>query len=480
MSKFNKNALKSVKTVENLAGGEAFALSKKTELATLLLSNFCADQFYRSGNDSIERIKELSREVDPTFAAKAAIFARDKFNMRSTSHVVAAELANNAPGTPNLRRFFDAVVVRPDDMLEIASLASTETRSNGKAKLPRALKAGFKTAFNKFDAYQIAKYRGDKKGWSLVDLVNMVRPVPTETNEEALHLLVTDKLRSTETWESKLSDAGADTEKKSEAWAELLKENKLGYMALLRNLRNILQQAPESKDIACRRLLNKAAIKRSRVLPFRFYTAYKELQSITGASPVLKSLSEACDIALENVPKLERTLVVLDDSASMSSPVASGNTTCLEAGAMFASALIKSNDADLVMFNDHARYTTIDTGMSVLPMTEKIMSKTECNGTDFNCIFPILNKAYDRIIILSDMQGWVGYNTPTKTFAAYKKRHACDPYIYSVDLRGYGTSQFPENKIATLSGFSDKMFDLMVMAEQDKQALVNEIEAVTF
>lgn len=478
MSKFNKK--NEVQHVENLAGGQAFALDKKTEFATLLLTHFCENQFYRTSEETLNRIRQLITELDPIFVAKSAIYARDQFNMRSVSHVVAAELAKNSRGVDNLRRFFNAIVVRPDDMTEIASLASISTRKNGKARLPKALKEGFKQAFNKFDSYQLAKYRMEGKGWSLVDLVNMVRPVPTDTNAEALRLLVEDKLRCTDTWESKLTAAGSDKEEKNQAWKDLLTENKLGYMALLRNLRNILQQAPGCMDLLCTRIQNEVAIQRSRVLPFRFFTAYRELQEVNGSSKVLKALSKACDIALTNIPNMTDTVIVLDSSGSMTDPVAKGKIQCVQAGALFAASLVKANDSDFVMFDTEARYLNLDTSLSVLPMAEKIVSYSKCGGTDFDCIFKTLNKAYKRIIILSDMQGWVGYHTPEQAFSTYKRKFNCSPSVYSIDLRGNGTSEFNPTSISTLSGFSEKLFDLIVMAESDKQALVHAIEAIEF
>ncbi len=91
-----------------------------------------------------------------------------------------------------------------------------------------------------------------------------------------------------------------------------------------------------------------------------------------------------------------------------------------------------------------------------------------------------LSKAYDRIVILSDMQGWIGGGAPTKAFARYKQRFGANPYLYSFDLQGYGSLQFPEDKVFALAGFSDKVFDLMRVLETDRGAVVKAIEGVTW
>ena len=76
------------------------------------------------------------------------------------------------------------------------------------------------------------------------------------------------------------------------------------------------------------------------------------------------------------------------------------------------------------------------------------------------------------------MQGFLGHTTPVKEFNEYKKKFNCNPYVYSWDLQGYSTLQFPEDKIFCLSGFSDKVFQIMSLLEEDKNALYNRINSI--
>jgi 60 kDa SS-A/Ro ribonucleoprotein len=143
---------------------------------------------------------------------------------------------------------------------------------------------------------------------------------------------------------------------------------------------------------------------------------------------------------------------------------------------LFATVLAKANDnADVLLFDTAVRFMNVNPMDSTLTIAKSL--RFNGGGTDFHCIFKDLKKAYDRIIILSDMQGWVGYNTPVQTFTEYKKKFNCSPYVYSFDLQGYGTTQFPENKVFCMYGFSDKVFDTMKMFETDKEALIKTIEA---
>ena len=480
MSKFNATIERGKTKTTNYAGGDAYKQTKELELVSILLTSFVTDTFYRSGNETLEKIKTLLSEVDPKFAAKAAIYARDKFGMRSITHALAGELTSYSSGSEWSKNFYDKVVVRPDDMMEILSYYLTNKTDKSKPKFPNSLKKGFAKAFDKFDSYQIGKYKAENKEVKLIDVVNLVHPVPTERNKEALSQLVSGVLKNTKTWESMLSKAGQEatndeelSQLKSDAWGELLTSKKIGYFALLRNLRNIINQSPEYIGQACEILTDERMVKSSRVLPFRFETANTEIAQLSSSKnvrDVLVALSKALDISVSNVPVFEgETLVVVDTSSSMR-----GKPSNI--ASLFGAILSKSNNCDVMTFDTNARYVNYNPGDSV--MTIKNSFQFNGGGTNFHDIFKKLNKSYSRIIILSDMQGWIGRYTPVKEFNEYKAKFGCNPFIYSWDLQGLGTMQFVESQVFCLAGFSDKVFDIMKMLESDKRALVNEINKI--
>jgi len=471
----------------NKVGGEAYVMNPKLQLASLLLTSFAQDQYYRSAKQTFQELIELLPQVEPIFAAKAAVYARTQFGMRSITHVLAAELAAQLSGQPWAKDFYNKIIFRPDDMLEILAYFNTKS---GK-QLPNAMKKGFAKAFDRFDSYQLAKYRGENRAYKLVDVVNLVHPTPTDRNAEALKALVADTLRATQTWETKLTQAGQNaesdaekTELKAAAWTELLQSNKLGYFALLRNLRNMLEQAPELTNTICQKLTNRTQIKKSLVLPFQYLTAMDALQEVASTistklvRQVQKALNEALELALDNVPTFAgRTLIVLDDSGSMTT-VSGKKKPPIEIGAIFAAVLYQSNDADLMRFSDDASYVSKYFSDAPVSIAKQLIEGARSAGTNFHAIFQKANKAYDRVIILSDMQGWMSGNAPKAEFEKYKQRYKANPFIYSFDLQGYGSLQFPENKVFALAGFSDKIFDIMQLLETDRQALITAIEAI--
>jgi hypothetical protein len=214
-------------------------------------------------------------------------------------------------------------------------------------------------------------------------------------------------------------------------------------------------------------------------MPFRFTTAIEILKDLDNNSKMLSAISKALDLSLKNVPILKgKTAVILDESGSMSGKP-------WQIGTLFAAMLMKTNDCDLITFATNARYQNVNTNDSI----STIVKNMECNGggTNMASAIQLLNKKYDRIIILSDMQTWLeteyDYSTkasvkPTFILNKYILKYGIAPVVYSWDLEHSGTMQFPEKDVICLAGFSDRVFDIIRLMEEDKDALINKIQAI--
>lgn len=468
MSKFNET--KKV-NIRNLAGGKAYKESDEMALVSLLLTSFGDDKFYEREATIYNRLSELISKCDKLFVAKAIIYARSQFGMRSITHVASSILARYIGGADWGTRFYDKVVHRVDDMLEITAFHFSKGQ-----KLSNAMRKGFAKALGRFDEYQLAKYRGLGKSIKLVDLVNLCHPIQTDKNGRGIEKLINGELKSFDTWESELSKAGNDKASKIAVWNSLLDANKLGYFALLRNIRNIVRLDDEKlKKKALNALLNERMIRNSLVLPFRYSTAYDEMINIDSDS--LRAIGRACEIACKNVPEFDgKTLIALDESGSM----LSGRIS--DIASLFASVLLKTQDADLITFANTSRYRHFNADDSVMTIKNGITFSS--GRTNFVSVFDVANKKYDRIILLSDMQAWSVNDSwymksPKSAYEGYKKRYnATDCKLYSIDLAGYGTLQLPQKDVFCLAGFSERIFDLMKYLETDKRALITEISKI--
>lgn len=462
MGRFNAGVRGSSQT-DNLAGGKAFSMKPKQELIHAVLSTFLTDKFYESGNDRIARIKRLIAKVPAEFAAKLAVVARKEFHLRSVSHLLLGELSKIHHGDSLVMKALTKAIERPDDMTEIAGYLE--------GKLSKQVKRGFRRAILKFSPYTLAKYRMENKEVKLVDIFNLVHPKPEFASEEqkvAWKALMEGKLVSTDTWEARLSSG----EEKAKVWRDLVLEDKIGYMALLRNLRNIEQQAtPETQMQAAKMIADAERVKKSKQLPFRFYNAYDNVST----KQMRDAIAKAMEHAVDNVPDLDGlSLIAVDASSSM-------NGDPIKKASILAAALIKRSECDVVLYNTElyeAQFNSID---SVMTNAREIQRLANGGGTETSLVFQYAKaqkKNYKRIIILSDNESWSeGYYSNRgvqKYYDEYRKQNDC--YVYAVDIEGYGTSDVKGGKVEHIVGFSERIFDFMLAMERGVDTIEEHID----
>jgi 60 kDa SS-A/Ro ribonucleoprotein len=465
----------------NVAGGRAYQESYRLELVSHMLTSMVEDKFYRSAEDGLLRLRVLVRAVDDKqFVAKAAVLARE-WGMRSVTHAAIAELCAVAKGESWLKPAIAKVIQRPDDASEILGYWLS---TYGKP-IPNSMKRGIALGLTKFNDYSLAKYKGETHELKMVDVVNL-----THAKSAVIDQLMRGTLETPDTWETAITAAGSDLLAKKAAWTRLVLEGKLPYFALLRNLRNIETYASaDALRAALIQLTDTVAIHKSKVLPFRFTTAIEQVQN----PRIKEAIARAADIALDNLPALEgTTLVALDCSGSMSGKPR-------QIGSLFAAALAKRTYADVMLFGSQVDFPKFNPADSLTTLAAKF--NVGQGGTNFHLIFDHAQKAYDRIIILTDMQAWMarsewyipsterrtlfgGYGTPSTPQEAmkdYKARTgAKDTAIWTFDLAGLGTLQFPEKSVYALAGFSERVFDLVPVLEAGgKDALVKLVERVS-
>lgn len=482
MSKFNSS--QTIRTT-NRSGHAAYAMADKQKLVTQVLTSFFNEKkFY--GDNSAEMQETIKRVIakNPQFVANLAVFARREFNMRSVSHVLVAHLAHEVAGKPYTRDVVKAVSLRGDDVTEIMSCY---LNLFGKP-IPNALKKGIGDAMQGFDEYTLAKYKGDGKAVKMRDLLCLCRPTPkNEAQSDLWKRLLNNELQTPITWETQLSANGNTTE----TWESLIESRKVGYMALLRNLRNIIRANPSNINKVFDYLQNPEAVKRSRQLPFRFLAAYKEVASI-GGSRVLDVLENAVDASIENMPKLPGTTVIaVDCSGSMSDPVsAKSSIRCYEIAMMLGLMANRiCENAHFYMFNTDIRKGLYSSRADILATT----CASRCGGgTNMYLPFEKMMKDRihaDRIIILSDNEcnsgggyGFFGSRKATVQQLAdeFRKKSGDDIWVHAIDLQGYGTQQFHGSKTNIIAGWSEKVLDFILLAEEGEGTLEKTIEQYTY
>lgn len=473
----------------NLAGGSAYGESAKAELASILLTSKLEDGFYRSAKDTETRLLELIEGLDPEFVAKAALYARREFGLRSTTHVVAAKLAKRISGKEWGSRFYKNIVVRPDDVTEIMAYYLENCKdTDGKAKITNAMRKGLGGRIHNMSGYDLAKYRSSSKNVKMIDAINLLNPSFTDPIKQ----LVKGELVPAETWEVLLSEAGKAADPvaaKKAAWKKLISENKLGYLATLRNCVNVLEVSDNGNDRElisqfCSILTNEEAITKVGIFPYQFFAAFNEVRDLPGASEIIDALDKAAIISAKNVPALEgKTVIAFDISGSMHSPSAGkSKLSCIDVAAAMAAMFLIKNNADIIKFGTNAKLFNKQSSSFFGLISDLRKDEGLGFGTNFDRIFEVMNKSkikYDRLFVISDMQSWMHSGTRALV-NSYKTNVNSKLKYYSMDVAGLGTLQFPEKDVFLLAGFSDKTLSLLTEMENglDKQALVHKIESV--
>ena len=555
MGKYNSKKESVKPTVKNFMNEDAFLLKPKEELVSTVMTTFLQNSYYEREGEIVKRITDLVDKVDPLFAAKLAIYARNEGNLRSVTHLVSALLAKYVGGTDWGKRFYNRIVVRPDDMSEIVSAYANLNGMglNDLKKIPNSIKKGFKEALERLDAYQIDKYKMQNRKVSLIDLVRLFHPKGNQKNAEAYKRLVNGEsladLYESKVLEKEMTKAGQATkdatqEEKMEAKREAITavlDNVKGMpvMNLLRNLRNILLYAPDKVNDACEQLTIEKKILNSKLLPFRFATAYSEIEKVmyadTKAKPtssivfeseetkqqvseskfnelkknLLDAIEGAIEIACQNIPELDgNTAILCDHSGSCrgdrggSSRVSAfSSTTTAMIGNLFGTMMAwRQHDVYVGLFGDRLIQVPFDRNKRLLDFNKQSYQMGEkCGGATEKGIYTFLEtvvkekKKIDNIIVFSDCQigrggaftPWYGtdFNDRSQHFhELFKEFRKINPNanFIVVNLRqSGGTSVFDKSqRILNIAGWSDKIFDTIKSQTKGWDAIISEIESI--
>lgn len=511
MSKFNHTATKpatgknpiitgQVPSGETYEGAPGYARDEKSELFLLAVTNMVSENtFYETGGERDSRYAQLVRTVaivDPTWTAGFVRWLRTEANMRSASLVGALEAAHAmlSAKVEGSRSIVASVLQRPDEPGE----ALAYWTSHYGRTIPKPVKRGIADAVGRlYNEYALLKYDTASKGYRFADVLDLTHPSPTalwqgdlfacalarrhkrdERCHESLTMLAANAaLREAAvndpavmldpmalkaagmTWEDALSLVGPKVDK-GKLWAALIPS--MGFMALLRNLRNFDEAGvPDAvaQDVMAR-LQDAEQVAKSRQFPFRFLSAHRAVSSLRWGHP----LEIALNHSLRNLPELTgRTLVLVDRSGSMFGPL-SGKTGLdrADAAAVFGSAIALRNmgRTDLVQFGTNSQSVPVSTGDSLLRVVNERFANL--GGTNTATAVRAHYAGHDRVVIVTDEQA-----------------HDGDPGsivprtvpVYTWNLAGYRYGHGPgSTNRHTFGGLTDAAFRLIPLLERGKDA----------
>lgn len=469
MSKFNQtNTMKTT----NKSGHVAYDMKDMDKLVTQVLTTFFGEQKYYgdTSNDLVKNAENIAKH-EPRFVSNLARVARKEYHLRSVSHVLTCVVAHEVESKPFIKETVYDVVERADDITEILACYLS---MYGKP-IPNGLKKALGTALTKFNEFQISKYNGGDKSIKFRDVLRITHVKPKNNREQELfNKIMNDTLPIATRWETELSAKGNN----KETWESLIENNQVGYMAMLRNLRNILNANPDNINKVFAKLEDEDEVLKSKQLPFRFFSAYREIMGLPNcSSKVLDVLENAIEYSVANLPKLEgKTVIAIDVSGSMGSVISSKSTVrcCDIATLLGVLASRMCEDYIVYTFDTSLRNKTFSSHSGIIDTT----LKTTCHGGGTDIKLPLEkmlrdNIYADRLIILSDNEinstsyYHGGYTKTCQTVANdYRDRVNPNLWVHAIDLQGYGTQQFIGGKTNIVAGWSERLLEFITLAEK--------------
>ena len=520
----------------NLQGHAAYALPDELRLVSMLNTLKLQSQFYKSDNDQMKELRDLIEKIglrDPKFVAQAIVYSRCLGEgMRSINHLAAALVAPFISGQEYAKRFFGAfdkkgkkggTIFRMDDMSEIKDAWF----ALGQKGLPASMRKGFASVLENADTYQLAKYKN-----TVIDISNLVHPnsklskaeVEVEFEGQKVKMKALDAIMkgiavAADTWETTQSEAGQivakavregkldkqEAEKvlaeaKADNWEGLLKDGKLGVLAALRNIRNMMKNPrQEMIEAWCKLITDPAKVRQALILPIHFDLAYDVVDNEFGqnkyANKVRQALQDGYIAALPNLAAAfpGKTLIVVDNSGSMGGfPVSDGKTavhysysgyskrtqTAGYKAGLIAATFAAATGGDIIQFGGNAHWFQYDKNENVFSLAQKVCTASD-GWTNPHAAFELITrerKAYDRIIFISDNE--VNGRVTSEAYKEYVRR-VCDPYIYGIDLCSYGTTPLKrDGKVQYFFGYGPSMYESIASSEFNPAEHIEKIRAI--
>lgn len=484
--------------VVNEAGGQAYQLSPKQQLAQYAATGCFNSTFYASAAEQLNKVIELCRTLDAQFIAQCALYARERGLMKDMPALLVAVLSTKD------KALFNAVFPRVIDNGKMLRNFVQIMRSGVVGR--KSLGTAPKRLINEWlDARTDEAIFQDSVGQSpsLADIIKMIHPKPQTASRAALYGYFVGRefdatalplvVREFETFKKAPKGERKDApnvpfqmltalDLGTAEWTAIARH--AGWQMTRMNLNTFARHGVFDQaglpNLVAERLRNPQLIRRARVFPYQLMTAYTMTDK--GVPKVVReALQDAIEIAISNVPKIEGKVYVFPDVSGSMGSAATGNrkgatsaVRCLDIAALMAAAILRQNpEAEVIPFSDDVVACELNPRDSIVTNARKLAALPS-GGT--NCSAPLaeLNKRKakgDLVIYVSDNESWLdtprhgwfgGSATATLNHWAQFKQRNPQARLVCLDIQPYATTQAKEREdILNIGGFSDQVFALI-------------------
>ena len=434
------------------------------------------DTHYESGVSIAQRIKDLIPQLPANKVAEIALEARTLMKLRHVPLLLVREMARLSTHKHLVSRTLEQVIQRPDELSEFMSIYWSDDKNQS---VSSQVKKGLAAAFNKFSEYALAKYNQDKDvklrdvlflshakpKTGVAGFTRKARKAgashPQDPGSDLFKKLITGTLKTPDTWEVEISAKGNN----KDSWERLLKEKKLGDLALIRNLRNMTQAEVTPK------LVSQAVrdMKGTVVLPFRYIAA------AIHAPKFEPDLEVAFMKTMEGKPKLKgKTILIVDVSGSMYHAQVSQKSDMDRARAGCALAMIARELCEDPVIYATAGYdstrihkTQLVPSRRGFALSDAIYALTGPLGGGGIFLTQVMNfvqdkeKTADRIIVFTDEQ-----DCDISSRQSPDKANAFGTHNYIVNVNTYDCGVAYGTKWVHINGWSEAVLDYIRIFEE--------------
>jgi 60 kDa SS-A/Ro ribonucleoprotein len=493
----------------NSEGAPAYAYDARHKLAQLAVTGCLNQTFYAGAEAQLAAVLALTRDVDPVFVAKVALYARAQ-GMKDMPALLLATLSVNAPDL--FVKVFGRIVDNGKMLrtfVQIIRSGNVWRKSLGSR--PKTMVANWLNSAS--DKALLKASVGQAP--SLADVIKMVHPKPRDTKRAAMfgYLIgrpydVAMLPEIAQAFEAFKRDPSGDVPDvpfqmltqlalSKEQWAAIARAG--GWQMLRMNLNSFARhgvfEVEGMTQLVAKRLVDADEIRAAKALPYQLMVAALMAGGQVPAE-VREALEQAMEIAIANVPALDRRIVVCPDvSGSMKSPVtgyrkgASSKVSCIDVAALVTAAFLRRNPTVRVLpFENRVVPVDLSAADPVLINAAKLAT---IGGGGTNCSAPLemLNAEQakvDLVVLVSDNESWVDATRSKDTgvmrqWSLLKSRNP-EARLVCIDLQPHGTTQAAERTdILNVGGFSDAVFQVVTdfaTGEIDPAHWVGKIEAI--
>lgn len=511
-------------TTVNHEGMVVHKLNALEELLNRVMGSYMGeDGFYDQTNPEkdFDRIKELISQVSPEdkeYVLKIAAIGREAGMITYPLAVLTAcfntedfkgDAFKGEDGKNKMSSYTDMIVRRGRDITDVLSMQMTcygfDVQSGRRqTPLPMQERKNLKRKLEEFDEYKIAKALGKTRTVSMADAVKLLRPA---NKNDFFKQVIEGNVQFANGKKQVQSEITKVNNSTNASTVKDLKESvaESSLLAIIKNLVGMQKQNAlddEVTAIIVGKLQNAELVRKSKVMPYEIYNAYKMFRRSADGKNAIKisdALITALDASVANVDPIDGySAIFVDTSGSMTGGTISSrsSTTWKDMACLLAAIALKKSCARVFAFANTAQEVMVSSTSTVIDIMHAIERVNVGGGTYLMQAMKQVQACgdkFDNVIVLSDGDaysystrygltlggGWSGENCDEICSKLINKGMFKRFFINNLSARDFTIVNTDDYRKNLVTGFTDRYIDeinFSIMLQRESEDIRNLID----